>query len=265
MRTAFPGLILLAASFPCVAASDALAQDRAQSARSEVEIIRRDELGVFSIDNGRTRVLYTSSLIKLGEVGHRELDPLLTFANDELQPGSGFKLHPHENVEVITIVLEGSLDHQDTAGHKGRVSVGEVALMSAGTGVRHAEFGNPDVPTRSVTIWLKPRTMNKAPKHTIAKPVERNGWRLIAAERDAPLIVDQDARVSMKRFAARQRIRVVARPGRLVYLGVVDGQLTAGKQHVSTPERLILRNGQLRLSSEVGATVVMVDVPSGPR
>jgi redox-sensitive bicupin YhaK (pirin superfamily) len=230
-------------------------------ASAHVEVIRRDQLSVSSVDEGRTRVLYTSSLGEPGGVGYRDLGPLIVFAYDEVQPGSGFKLHSHENVEVITIVLEGSLDHEDTAGHKGRLKTGEVALMSAGVGVKHAEFGNPDVLTRSVTIWVKPRTMNKAPHRAIGKPVEKNGWQLIAAERDAPLIVEQDVRVLMKRLAAGKHVRLAARPGRMVYLAPVEGEVVVGDQRVAAPERAIVRAGEINIATNSGATVVAVDVP----
>lgn len=229
------------AAITCVAASPAPVHDGVCSRRAEVEVIRRDQLGVLSIDKGRTRVLWTSSIVEPGRVGYRELGPLLVFAYDEVPPGSGFKLHAHENAEVVTIVLEGTLDHEDTAGHRGRVKAGEVALMSAGSGVKHSEFGNPDVQTRSVTIWLKPRTMNKPPSHVTAKPVEHDGWQLIAGERAAPLIVEQDARILMKRLAANKRVPVVARTGRMVYLAVVEGEVVTYGQRLSVPERILAR------------------------
>jgi redox-sensitive bicupin YhaK (pirin superfamily) len=253
-----------AAAITCIAAFLGAAC-AVHSPRADVEVIRRDQLGVSSIDSGRTRVRWTSSIVEPGRVGYRELGPLLTFAYDEVPPGSGFKLHPHENVEVVTIVLEGSLDHEDTAGNTGRVKAGEVALMSAGSGVKHAEFGNRDVQTRSVTIWLKPRTMNKPPSHANAKPVVRDGWQLIAAEHDAPLLVEQDARVLMKRLAAREQVPLVARPGRMVYLATVEGELVADGQRLSVPERIILRDGEIRIASDAGATVVVVDVPLANR
>jgi redox-sensitive bicupin YhaK (pirin superfamily) len=249
----------------CIAVSPADARNGARSQRAKLEVIRRDELAVLSIDDGRTRVLYTSSLVEPGAAGYQSLDPLLVFAYDEVQPGSGFKLHSHDNVEVLTIVLEGSLDQEDTAEHSGRVKTGEVSLMSAGSGVTHAEFGNPDVLTRSVTIWVKPRTMNKTPYRAVGKPVEKNGWQLIAAEHDAPLIIEQDVRVLMKRLSPHKRVTLVAQPGRMIYLAAVEGELLAGDQHLSVPERAILRDGKTRIKSDEGATVVVVDVPLAQR
>lgn len=233
--------------------------------QAEVEVIRRDQLGFYALDNGRTRVLYTASLGEPGGVGYQELGPLLVFAYDEVQPGSGFKLHSHENVESITIVLEGSYDHDDTAGYSGRVKAGEVSLMSAGKGIKHAEIGNPDVLTRSVTIWLKPRTMNKVPAHVTAKIVNEEGWQLIAGEHDAPLIVEQDARILMKRLAAHQQVPLIAPYDRMIYLAVVEGEVVTDGQRLSVPERIILRDGQISIASDGGATVVVVDVPLAKR
>jgi redox-sensitive bicupin YhaK (pirin superfamily) len=183
------------------------------------------------------------------------------FAYDEVPAGSTFRLHRHENAEIVSIVLEGSYDHEDTAGHRGRVSAGEVGLMQAGSGVEHSEAGNPDVQTRSVTIWLRPRTMNKPPTHMTARPIEQNDrWQLIAAEHDAPLIVEQDARILMRRLAPHEQTPVTARPGRLVYLAVVEGEAVADGQRLSVPERILLRHGEIGIASNAGATVVVVDV-----
>lgn len=254
-------LVTTVAAVASFATAPMLVAQEPRPGKAQVEVIHRDELAVLAVDDGRTRVLYTSSLVEPGSVGYQELGPLLVFAYDEVQPGSGFKLHSHENVEVITIVLEGTLDHEDTAGHKGRVKAGEVALMSAGSGVKHSEFGNPDVLSRSVTIWLKPRTMNKAPARVTAKPVEKGGWHLIAARHDAPLIVEEDARILMKRLAAHTRTPVVAPPGRMIYLAVVEGEVVADSQRLNVPERVLLSDGEISITSDRRATVVLVDVP----
>jgi redox-sensitive bicupin YhaK (pirin superfamily) len=231
---------------------------------AQIQVIRRDGLAVSSVDEGRTQVLYTASIVPESAPGYQQLGPLLVFAYDEVQPGSGFKLHAHDNVEVITIVLEGTLDHEDTAGHKGRLEAGEVALMSAGTGVRHSEFGSRDVVTRSLTIWIKPRTMNKPPSRAVARPVERDGWQLVAAERDAPLVVDQDARVIMQRLAPRERVNLEARPGRVAYLAVVQGEVAADGERLARSDRMIVRGGKVEVAADAGATVVAVDVPATP-
>lgn len=246
----------------CVAHSPACTRDGAQSEPTQLEVIRRDQLAVLSIDNGRTRVLYTSSLVEPGAVGYQALGPLLVFAYDEVQPGSGFDLHSHDNVEVLTIVLEGSFDQEDTAGQSGRVNTGEMSLMSAGSGVKHAEFGAPDAVTRSVTIWVKPRTMNKAPHRAVGKPVEmKNGWQLIAAEHAAPLIIEQDVRVLMRRLSPGERVTLIAQSGRMIYLAPVEGELLAGDQRLIVPERAILRDSKIGITSDAGAMVVLVDAP----
>lgn len=255
------GIVTAVVNLACASAGIASASDvGALPQPAQVEVLNRAKLGV--IDKGWWRALYTASFAEPGSVGYLVLDPLCLFSYDEVQPGGAFALHSHDNVEVITIVLEGSFEHEDTAGHRGRAGVGDVMLMSAGHGVKHAEHGSADALTRVVTIWLQPRHANTQPHHLISRPaVATNGWQLIAAERAAPLTVDQDARVLIKHFAPGERLMSHAPPGRVIYLGTVEGELVVNDRHLVVAERAIARNGQLSIASRSGATVVLIDLP----
>lgn len=239
----------------------ASASDPALPARpAQIEVVRRAQLA--EIAKGWWHALYTASFAEPDSAGHRVLGPLRLFSYDVVQPGGTFALHPHDNVEVITVVLEGSFEHEDTAGGRGRAGVGDVMLMSAGRGLQHAERGNATVLTRVVTIWLAPRTRDTEPRHAIGRPAAaQSGWQLIAAERAAPLIVDQDARVLLRRLAPGEQLSLEAPAGRALYLGTVEGEWVANDQRLAVPERLIARNGQLSIASSSGATVVLVDLP----
>lgn len=226
---------------------------------AQVEVIHRAQLA--EIDKGWWQALYTASFAEPGSAGHLMLGPLRLFSYDVVQPGGTFALHAHDNVEVITVVLEGSFEHEDTAGHSGRAGVGDLMLMSAGRGVKHTEQADADALTRVVTIWLEPRTRDTEPHHVISRLAATNGWQVIAAERDAPLAVDQDARVLIRRFAPGEHLLFEAPPGRVVYLGIVEGELVTNGQRVGVPERIIARNGALNIASNSGATVVLVDLP----
>jgi quercetin 2,3-dioxygenase len=85
--------------------------------------------------------------------------PLRVWNDDRIAPNSGFPPHPHANMEIITYVREGAITHQDSLGNKGRTEAGDVQVMSAGTGIRHAEYNLEDVPTTLFQIWIMP---NKA-------------------------------------------------------------------------------------------------------
>lgn len=101
--------------------------------------------------------------------------------DDIIQGGGGFPTHPHENMEIITVPLEGSLKHEDSMGHEGEIKKGEVQVMSAGTGVRHSEFnGSSKESTNICQIWILPDKENVDPRYDqIEFSLERNSLQQI--------------------------------------------------------------------------------------
>ena len=93
--------------------------------------------------------------------------------DDEIAPQSGFPPHPHDNMEIITYVREGAITHQDSLGNKGRTEAGDVQVMSAGTGIRHAEYNVEDVQTTLFQIWVQPSERGHAPSWG-AKPFPKS-------------------------------------------------------------------------------------------
>jgi quercetin 2,3-dioxygenase len=83
--------------------------------------------------------------------------------DDEIAPNAGFPLHPHANMEIITYVREGAITHKDNLGNEGRTSAGSVQVMSAGTGIRHAEYNLEQQPTRIFQIWITPSSNGGSP------------------------------------------------------------------------------------------------------
>ncbi len=81
---------------------------------------------------------------------------LRVWNDDEIAPHTGFPPHPHADMEIITYVRQGAITHEDSLGHKGRTEAGDVQVMSAGSGIRHAEYNREDVPTRIFQIWIEP-------------------------------------------------------------------------------------------------------------
>ena len=79
------------------------------------------------------------------------------------RPNTGFPLHPHANMEIITYVREGAVTHKDSLGNEGRTEAGDVQVMSAGTGIRHAEYNLEQRPTQIFQIWINPSTTGGAP------------------------------------------------------------------------------------------------------
>ena len=88
---------------------------------------------------------------------------LRVWNDDEIQPNSGFPPHPHANMEIITYVREGAVTHKDSLGNEGRTEAGDVQVMSAGAGIRHAEYNLERQPTRIFQIWITPSTKGGSP------------------------------------------------------------------------------------------------------
>ena len=126
---------------------------------------------------------------------------LRVWNDDQIQAGTGFDPHPHRDMEIITYVREGAITHEDSLGNRGRTEAGDVQVMSAGTGIRHAEYNVEDEPTELFQIWIEPARRGVAPRWD-AKPFpkgDRAGrWVTLASGRpdggDA-LTIHQDAAV----------------------------------------------------------------------
>jgi redox-sensitive bicupin YhaK (pirin superfamily) len=178
---------------------------------------------------------------------------LRVWNDDEIAPRSGFPPHPHADMEIITYVREGAITHEDSLGNKGRTEAGDVQVMSAGAGVRHAEYNREDVPTKIFQIWIEPREHGGAPSWG-AKPFpksDRSGKLVTLASGFADdteaLPIRTDARVlgaSLKAgetatydLAANRHAYLVPARGRLEVNGVVlearDGAAISNEAGVS--------------------------------
>jgi quercetin 2,3-dioxygenase len=122
---------------------------------------------------------------------------LRVFNDDIVQPGEGFGTHPHRDMEIITCVLDGELEHRDSMGNHGVVHAGGVQYMSAGTGVLHSEFnGSTERPVHFVQMWVLPARAGEEPQYGQLDfgPEDRDGkWLTIAAPSGAPIALRQDA------------------------------------------------------------------------
>jgi quercetin 2,3-dioxygenase len=148
---------------------------------------------------------------------------------DRVIPGAGFPRHGHRDMDIISYVLEGSLQHKDSIGNGTVIKPGEIQRMSAGTGIEHSEF-NPSQtePVHFLQIWIIPEKRGIAPSHE-QKPVplaERRGKLRLVAAPDAPdgaVTLHQDARVYVANLAAGERVAHDIAPGRGVWIQVARG------------------------------------------
>lgn len=187
--------------------------------------------------------------------------------DDTIAPQSGFPAHPHQDMEIITFIRDGALSHQDSLGNEGRIAAGDVQVMTAGTGIMHAEFNREDEPVRLFQIWIETDEPGAAPhwgeRHFPARNAA-GAWEVMASGRagdEGSLPIRADARILAANLESGQRAVYEADPARHLYLVASDGAVRINDQIVAQPRDGIAISGESRVKVEaLGSTgIVMVD------
>jgi quercetin 2,3-dioxygenase len=163
---------------------------------------------------------------------HMGFRHLRVINDDRVKPGMGFGTHSHRDMEIITYVLEGALEHRDSTGNGSVIRPGDVQRMSAGTGISHSEYNHsPTTPVHFLQIWLLPERKGLAPSYeqrSFAADALRGQWRLIAARdgREGAVVVHQDVDVLVARLEPGEQVGYQLRPGRHAWLQLASGGVT---------------------------------------
>lgn len=185
--------------------------------------------------------------------------------DDEIAANSGFPPHPHRDMEIITYVRQGAITHQDSMGNTGRTQAGDVQVMSAGTGVRHAEYNLEPETTRIFQIWIEPRQKGGEPAWG-AKPFpkkDRSG-RFVTlasgfAEDDDALRIRADARVLGATLKAGESLTHTVGEGRHAYLVPATGALSVDGVAVAARDGVALSAGTVTITATEDTEIVLVD------
>jgi quercetin 2,3-dioxygenase len=195
---------------------------------------------------------------------------LLRVINDDIvQPSRGFGTHPHENMEIVSIPLSGSLRHQDSMGNRHIISAGEVQVMSAGSGLTHSEYNNSDMEdVNFLQIWVFPEKRDITPRYgqkRFDRADRHNRFQTLAApEQDAEAIwINQQAWFSMADLDSETVLTYRKhRPESGVYLFVIEGELTTNGQQLAKRDGLGLTDPDaIELRAETSAEVLAIEVP----
>jgi redox-sensitive bicupin YhaK (pirin superfamily) len=162
---------------------------------------------------------------------HMGFRSLRVINEDRIDPASGFPTHPHNDMEILSYVVEGALAHRDTTGADGVILPGDIQKMSAGTGVRHSEFnGLDDAKTRFLQIWIIPDKRGHTPSYgqvTIPDAEKQNALRLLAGpeEREGSLQINQDAKLYGSKLEDGKTVHHKLAKGRGAWVQVIDGAI----------------------------------------
>jgi hypothetical protein len=191
---------------------------------------------------------------------------LRVWNDDEIAPQNGFPPHPHANMEIITYVRQGAITHQDSLGNRGRTEAGDVQVMSAGSGIRHAEYNLEPETTKIFQIWIMPRANGGEPSWG-AKPFpksDRAGHFITLASGaisdDEALPIRADARVSGATLAAGQTAEYGLSAGRKAYLVPAAGVVEVNGVRVAARDGAAIQDEkQLMVRAIEEAEIVLVD------
>jgi quercetin 2,3-dioxygenase len=229
--------------------------------------IRRSEERGFA-DHGWLRSFHTFSFADYYDEEHIEFGPLRVINQDRVQPGAGFGAHSHRDMEIISYVLEGALEHKDSLGNGSIIRPGDVQRMSAGTGVRHSEFN----PSRSesvhfLQVWIQPERLGIAPsyqEHHFGEAERRGRLRLICSPtgQDDSVLIHQDARVYAGLFDGDESASLSVAPERRLYVHLARGGVTVNDLALRDGDGIKLQQEpRLTLSAGSSAEVLVFDLP----
>lgn len=217
-------------------------------------------------NHGWLKTRHTFSFADYHDPRHVHFRSLRVMNEDWIAPGQGFGMHPHRDMEIVTYVLEGSLEHRDSMGNGSVLRAGELQRMSAGTGVLHSEF-NPssDEPVHLYQIWLFPEERGVEPSYEEKRwPAgETRGWKLMASRdaRQDSARIHQDADILLGRLPEGATLTHTLRPRRHVWLQVLRGQVEAQGQTLTAGDGLAVSDeAGLTLTGRSAAEVLLFDL-----
>lgn len=194
---------------------------------------------------------------------------LLRVLNDDfVAPGRGFGAHPHDNMEIVSIPLEGSLEHQDNMGNKTVIKSNDVQIMSAGTGVVHAEYNHSkDDPVKFLQIWVFPKEKNIKPRYDqkTFKPEDReNQLQTVVSPNDENAIwINQDAFFSLGKFEAGKTVEYdMQNKGNGAYIFVLNGAIEVDGEALHQRDAAGVWDTQkVQIQATEDADFLIIDVP----
>lgn len=173
--------------------------------------------------------------------------------DDTIDAHKGFGTHPHDNMEILTCVLDGTISHKDSMGNAGGISAGEWQLMSAGTGIQHSETNEGDTPVHLLQIWIHPDVRNTEPTYQQVKldPKDQpNKWHLIVGPNDnAPMHIRQQAEV--KTAVLEQGLSLDVKATQVLnYIHVIRGEILIGEHIVKAGDALLFSEDATIVANE---------------
>ncbi len=230
-----------------------------------IEIRRSDERGY--ADHGWLQSRHSFSFASYHDPRHQEFGPLRVINEDWIAPGSGFGMHGHRDMEILTYVLDGGITHRDSMGNGSVIRPGCVQRMSAGTGVMHSEHNREAVQTHMLQIWITPARLGGAPSYeerALDANAMRGGFLKVAAADGAggAVRIDQDAVLWAGRFESGQGASLEFAPRRRIYAHLARGTAQVNGVALAAGDALkMIGQSRLSVAEAQSAELLVFDLP----
>lgn len=220
-------------------------------------------------DHGWLQSRFTFSFADYYDPKRMGFGALRVINDDVIAPGKGFGMHPHRDMEIVSIPLAGTLQHKDSEGNASKIRKGEVQIMSAGTGIFHSEFNaSENEEVRLLQIWVMPKKYGIKPRYDQKNyELKDNELTLLVSPEGSgtSVSINQDAYFSLGRLTHGARLEYqVKRPGNGVFVFALAGSLNVNGQDLGTRDAVgIPDQEKLELHATSGAEVLVIEVPMG--
>lgn len=221
-------------------------------------------------NHGWLKTWHTFSFASYYNPDRMHFGALRVLNDDSIEAGMGFGTHPHDNMEIITIVLSGELEHRDSMGNGSVIRPGEVQVMSAGTGVQHSEFNHSSENEASLLqIWVFPDQKNVEPRYAQAKFQEEEmtgKWRTVVSPdgQDNSTWIHQQAWFSLGNFDEGSTISYsLKKPENGVYLFMISGELEIGGEKLNQRDGLCIEQigGPIDMKTTKPSKILVMEIP----
>lgn len=196
--------------------------------------------------------------------------PLRVFNDDVIQPGTGFDFHQHQDMEIVTYVIDGELEHKDSLGNHGIIQPGEIQRMSAGTGVLHSEFNHSnEKPLRLLQIWLFSDTRGLKPsweQKRYTKDDRKNKLLPVISPKTSNhkdrLAISQNATFYISNLETGRDLSYIPKSDRITYLFVIEGKIALNGKVLYTRDIAQIENEEiLKIQAQRDTELILIDLP----
>ena len=209
---------------------------------------------------------YTFSFANYYDPEQMGFRALRVINDDVVGPGGGFDTHPHRDMEILTYVLSGALEHKDSMKNGRVIRAGELQYMAAGTGVLHSEFNpSPTEPVHLLQIWIVPDKKGLQPRYAEKTGSQLPGGRLNLVTsktgRDGSIAINQDAELYLAKLSAGEEVSHSLRPNRHAWVHVAEGEVTLNGESLKAGDGAALsEENALKLAGKTPAQVLLFDL-----